>query len=200
MKLDQIDFREAHHRLGGNGIIHSEKNGNNGNGNGNNEAEDLLWLAHTAEHYHRRLLETPVAQEYLRRRGITAVEIISAFKLGYADGTLLEKLPVKGRAALKSIGVITESGRELMKGCIIFPLVQANSEQIVSLYGRHTERQQHLYLPGERRGLFNPQAAHSTDEVIITESIIDAGSLWSVGLRNVMPIYGTTGLTDEITK
>jgi len=34
--------------------------------------------------------------------------------------------------------------------------------------------------------------------VIIAESVIDAAALWSVGLRSVIPTYGTTGLTDEI--
>jgi 5S rRNA maturation endonuclease (ribonuclease M5) len=58
----------------------------------------------------------------------------------------------------------------------------------------------HLYLPGERRGVFNPQGARNTDEVIITESVIDGAALWSAGLRNVTPIYGTTGLTEEIVE
>jgi 5S rRNA maturation endonuclease (ribonuclease M5) len=59
-------------------------------------------------------------------------------------------------------------------------------------------KMRHLYLPGERRGLFNPQGAKNADEVIITESVIDAAALWSVGIRSVIPAYGVTGLTDEI--
>jgi len=59
-------------------------------------------------------------------------------------------------------------------------------------------RRQHLYLPGERRGIFNPNAARNADEIILTESVIDAAALWSVGLRGAIPTYGTTGLTDEI--
>jgi DNA primase len=116
------------------------------------------------------------------------------------SGTLAEKLPAEGKAALRRIGVLTGSGRELMSGCVVFPLVAAPGRQVVSLYGRHTERRQHLYLPGERRGVFNPQGARNTDEVIITESVIDAAALWSAGLRNVIPIYGTTGLTEEIVE
>ena len=46
--------------------------------------------------------------------------------------------------------------------------------------------------------MFNPQGARNSDEVIITESVIDAAALWSAGLRNVIPAYGTTGFTDEI--
>ncbi|MGH9941348.1 MAG: toprim domain-containing protein, partial [Pyrinomonadaceae bacterium] len=85
-----------------------------------------------------------------------------------------------------------------MRGCIVFPLVAAESGRVVNLYGRSIEGRQHLYLPGERRGIFNPQGARNAEEVIITESVIDAAALWSIGLRSVMPTYGTTGLTDEI--
>jgi DNA primase len=189
MKADGVDFREAHVRLGG-GEAYAKPVG----------ADDLHWLERAVEHYHKRLLERPAVQDYLRSRGIAAPEIVTAFRLGYADGSLAEKLPAEGKAALRRIGVLTGSGRELMSGCVVFPLVAAPSGQVISLYGRHCERRQHLYLPGERRGVFNPQGARNTDEVIISESVIDAAALWSAGLRNVIPIYGTTGLTEEIVE
>ena len=69
---------------------------------------------------------------------------------------------------------------------------------MVGLYGRSLEGRRHLYLPGERHGIFNLQGAKNSDEVIITESVIDAAALWSAGLRNVIPTYGVTGLTEEI--
>jgi len=152
------------------------------------------------------LLETPAAQDYLRSRGIVAPEFATTFRIGYADGTLLQVISPEGRQALKRIGVITESGRELMGGCVIFPLVDAASGRAVNLYGRYSgiheslylPGAQHLYLPGARRGVFNPQGARNTDEVIITESVIDAAAVWSAGLRNVLPVYGVNGLTDEI--
>jgi hypothetical protein len=46
--------------------------------------------------------------------------------------------------------------------------------------------------------VFNPQGAKNADEVLITESVIDAAALWSAGLRNVLPVYGVTGLTEEL--
>jgi 5S rRNA maturation endonuclease (ribonuclease M5) len=46
--------------------------------------------------------------------------------------------------------------------------------------------------------MFNPQGARNADEVIVTESVIDACAIWSAGLRNVIPAYGTNGLTEEI--
>src|SRR6266540_2287394 len=167
---------------------------------------DLIWLERATAHYHRRMLETPSAQDYLRSRGITAPEIVSAFRLGYADGTLLQVISAEGRGALKRIGLITESGRELLGGCVVFPLVDARNNEVISLYGRYCGKEeklylpgaQHLYLPGPRRGVFNPQGARNADEVIVTESVIDACAAWSAGVRNVIPAYGTNGLTEEI--
>lgn len=190
MKADRVDFREAHSRLGGH---EAEPRPPPSQG-----SEDLQWLARAVAHYHARLLEAPAAQDYLRSRGLTAAEIATSFRLGYSDGTLAEKLSPEGRRALRKVGVLTGSGRELMRGCVVFPLLNAAPGQVVNLYGRSIEGRRHLYLPGERRGIFNPQGARNTDEVIVTESVIDAAALWSAGLRNVIPTYGTTGLTEEI--
>ena len=190
MKADGVDFREAHRRLGGNEAESKSV-----------AVEDQQWLERAVDHYHARLLQTPLAQDYLRSRGISAPEFVTSFRVGYADGTLAEKLPAEGRRALRRVGVLTGSGRELLRGCVSFPLVaagEANSGHVVDLYGRSIEGRRHLYLPGERRGVFNPQGAKNTDEVIITVSVIDAAALWSAGLRNVIPTYGVTGLIEEI--
>jgi len=185
MKADGVDFREAHRRLGGHEAESKSV-----------AVEDQQWLARAVAHYHARLLQMPAAQDYLRSRGLTAAEIATSFRLGYSDGTLPEKLSPEGRRALRRAGVLTGSSRELLRGCVVFPLVAGG--QVVDLYGRSIEGRRHLYLPGERRGIFNPQGAQNTYEMIVTESVIDAAALWSAGLRNVIPTYGTTGLTEEI--
>jgi len=205
MKRDRVDFKAAHRLLAA--LQSLATKGDEPKTEGGAPAQQcLLWLSRVVEHYHRRLLETPSAQDYLRSRGITAPEFATTFRIGYADGTLLQVISPEGKQALKRIGVIAEGGRELMGGCVTFPLVDAASGQAVNLYGRYAGKHeslylpgaQHLYLPGPRRGVFNPQGARNADEVIVTESVIDAAAVWSVGLRNVMPAYGTNGLTDEI--
>lgn len=207
MKRDRVDFKAAHQRLAALALLAPSKSAKEDDEpKTESGAHDLLWLSRVVEHYHRRFVETPAAQDYLRSRGIAAPEFAQTFRIGYADGTLLEVISPEGRAALKRIGVIAESGRELMSGCVIFPLVDAASGQVVNLYGRYAGKHeslylpgaQHLYLPGPRRGVFNPQGARNADEAIVTESVIDAAAVWSAGLRNVMPAYGVNGLTDEI--
>lgn len=83
MKRDGLDFKAAHLLLSA------------GSYSGSNEetpavsalpaapvsVADLQRLERAVEHYHRCLLATPRAQDYLRSRGITAAEFASAFRI-----------------------------------------------------------------------------------------------------------------------
>jgi DNA primase len=55
----------------------------------------------------------------------------------------------------------------------------------------------HLYLAGSRSGLVNRQAVKRSTTIILTESIIDALTLYDQGFKNVIPSYGVNGLTED---
>ncbi len=187
MKIEALTFPEAHRRLGGCDVSPPLAG-----------ISDLQWLELAVSHYHKKLLESPTAQAYLKSRGLATSSAVAAFRIGFSDGSLIKTLSPEGKKALTNIGVISQSGKELMQGCLIFPLKQATTGEVVSLYGRHIKRKLHLYLPGPRRGLFNPEGAKNTDTVILTESVIDAAALWVAGFVNALPIYGVNGLTEEL--
>jgi len=158
-------------------------------------------LNRVAAFYYEAFLTNTRPQEYLKGRGITKPEIYQAFKAGYADGKLLSTLPKEGPIieTLKQIGILTAKSRELFYNCVTFPLLDSNGN-VAGLYGRKIEDSgpvHHLYLPGKRRGIFNRPAAASSEEIILTESIIDALSLYQNGFPNVIPLYGTNGLTED---
>jgi energy-coupling factor transporter ATP-binding protein EcfA2 len=134
---------------------------------------------------------------YLQSRGVSP-EAVQVFRLGFVDGTLKNTLNADGKESLERIGLLNERGNETMYGSVVFPLVDAGTNQPTGLYARHIGKDQHLYLAGKRRGLFNPSGAKETEEIILAESVIDALALWSIGLRNVTCSYGVNGLTDEI--
>ncbi len=115
MKKEGISFIEAHKKLGGNTIntISAPAAG----------VIAMQWLERAVSHYQKRLLENPSAQRYLKFRGLAHSSLVAAFQIGFADGSLMETLSPEGKEALTNIGVITKSGRELMQGCVIFPLV-----------------------------------------------------------------------------
>ena len=152
-------------------------------------------LARVAELYHQRWRESPAAQDYLRSRGLEPRELGAVFRLGYADGSLLETLPKQGasRQALTQLGVLTASGRELMQGCLVVPL-EDPEQGLVGFYGRALDpeaRCPHLYLPGPKRGVWNWPSVKSARRVWLVESVLDAMSLWQAGLREVTALGGT---------
>ena len=77
------------------------------------------------------------------------------------------------------------------------PIPDPLSGEWTTLYGRGMRTPRHCYLTGPLRGVLNYQAARSSSEVILTESVIDALSFHQVGVRAAIPIYGTNGFTAD---
>jgi DNA primase catalytic core len=173
------------------------------NGNGHHDNPEPInrsaLLARVVDHYHRTFCERKDAQEYLAGRGLSDPDLLRAVKAGYADGSLLKLLPKTGelRNQLVSLGVVTAEGRELLGGCVVVPIPDPTSGQWVSLYGRGVKADRHCYLPGPFRGVFNFQAARISEEVVLTESILDALSFQQSGISTAIPLYGTNGFTAE---
>ncbi|MGH9461944.1 MAG: CHC2 zinc finger domain-containing protein [Vicinamibacteria bacterium] len=156
-------------------------------------------LSRVVEHYHKTFCEREDAQQYLRSRGLTDAQLILDYKIGYADGSLLERVPKDGqvREELLSLGVITKQGRELLGGCIVVPIPDPLTGKWTSLYGRGMRTERHCYLPGPFRGVVNYQSAKLSSEIILTESIVDALSFHQAGIANAIPLYGTNGFTSD---
>ena len=166
-------------------------------------ARSVKLLLRVIDFYHTAFAEDGRAREYLASRGIADNNIFSSYRIGFANGTLPNVLPEDGDLTrdLKEIGVLNDSGGEFFYGCATFPLFDANGNP-AGLYGRRidgmdTKGPAHLYLPGERRGLFNRESAKASPEIIICEAIIDSLTLLSSGIHNTIPCYGTNGFTPE---
>ncbi len=156
-------------------------------------------LARVIEHYHRAFGDSAEAQAYAKGRGLVDMDLLRALRIGYAGGSLLARLPKDGelRRALVELGVLTAEGRELLGGCLVVPIPDPVSGQWATLYGRGVRIDRHCYLPGPMRGVLNFHVARMYDEVVITESVIDAISFRQAGIANVIPIYGTSGFTAD---
>jgi len=176
----------------------------NGNGSGTPHPippprQATALLARVVDHYHKTFCERADAQEYLKKRGLTDPDILRAFKVGYADGSLLKLIPKEGslREDLLFLGVVTEEDRELLGGCIVVPIPDPLTGEWTTLYGRGMRTSRHCYLPGPLRGVLNFQAAKASEEVILAESILDALSFHHAGIFTAIPIYGTSGFTPD---
>jgi DNA primase catalytic core len=150
------------------------------------------------------------AQAFLSRRRIDDPEAVKTFGIGFVDRTLGYRLPgsqtlagKEVRERLRGLGLIKESRHEHFRGYLTFPVLDENGD-VGEVYGRllgtpdsRTRPPKHLYLPGPHRGVWNIAAFAETDELIVTESIIDALTLWCAGFRHVTAAYGTDGWTPE---
>ena len=84
---------------------------------------------------------------------------------------------------------------------MVLPITDA-SGKVLNLYGRRlvdtAGSPRHLYLPGPRRGVFNPEALKSGNDLILCEALIDALTFWCHGFPNVTASYGVNGFTDDL--
>jgi len=158
-------------------------------------------LNRVMEYYQAELLKDPRGLDYLQKeRGITDKQAILDFKTGFASGNLLDVIPDEGDLVsdLKTLGILNHKGKELFYNSVVFPLLDPNNN-VLSIYGRRIQEGEihHLYLPGKKQGIINRQAAKRSTSILLTESIIDALSLYHAGFKNVIPCYGVNGLTDD---
>jgi DNA primase catalytic core len=173
------------------------------------DADDQAALRQVIDYYHETLKRTPVALQYLEKRGIVSEEALQTFRIGYADRTLGLRLPHKNRkdgadirGRLERIGIYRQSGHEHFNGAVVFPVMDENGV-ITKVYGRKIRddlrlgTMYHMYLPGPHKGIWNAQCL-SSKEIILCEAIIDALSFWVHGFRNVTAAYGVNGFTDEM--
>ncbi len=155
-------------------------------------------LDRVSDFYKKSLSSSKVALDYFKNRGID-LEILSRYSAGYSNGKLKDLVSSGQKKELKQAGMFNEKGFEAFKDCVVFPLFDS-AEKVTGFYGRKLAGQKikHLYLKGPHRGLFNRKAASVyREEIILTESIIDALSLIQLGIENTIPCYGTNGFTEE---
>jgi DNA primase catalytic core len=147
------------------------------------------------------------ARAYLRSRlpGVTD-ELIERFRIGFAVAGAVGKISgdLGVGKALREIGAVKgrdpkANGSEHFSGCLVFPIADA-AGRTVGMYGRRLgdREPRHLYLPGPHRGIWNVRGIAGAAEVFITEAIIDALALVSLGFDSVTALYGAGGLTDEL--
>jgi DNA primase len=216
--FDKVGFRDAVVKLGGKSLLsghpaqgEAAKKESSVIDPGAQAAKDsggalsvrrIKLLSRVIEFYHTAFAEDAIAMDYLARRGITDKGLFSSYKIGFSNGTLLNVLPNEGdiTSELKELGILNERGFEHFFGCITFPLFDSAGNP-VSIYGRRcecldgTDGPAHLYLPGERRGIFNYQAARASSEIILTEAVIDSLTLIQFGIRNTIACYGVNGFS-----
>jgi DNA primase catalytic core len=193
MKMENLSFPEAYKKLA---LQRTEDRGQNIHNPSAVNPQDLL--KRVVDFYHTTFKEDKRGLDYLTKRDITDQSIYLDFKLGFVNGSLRKTLPEGGPIleTLKSLCILNQKGNEFFYNCVVFPILDDDGN-IISLYGRNIQHKQHLYPPGPHKGIFNSKVLRTTKTVFITESIIDCLSLYQLGIKEAIPLYGTNGLTKD---
>jgi DNA primase len=141
-----------------------------------------------ADYWAKCLSRAAQARSYLEHRRIWSEDLAARYGIGFAPGGARTRawLLKKGFTAdqVTSSGLVNGRGLDFFFGRITFPLVE--SGDVVNVYGRSLRDQyKHSYLPARRDVVFNIDQADS-DQVILTEGIIDAMSLVIMGFGNAV--------------
>ncbi len=200
--FDRVDFKEAVKRLAGNDVEKTAVKIKKKDSAIQLTPAHIKLFNRVIEFYHAAFAEDDRARQYLKARGITNNALFADYRIGFANGTLLNVLPDDDKITrqLKEIGILNSKGKEHFYGCAVFPLFDPDGNP-AGMYGRRIDGMEkgadHLYLPGGREGLFNRQAVKTNKEIILTESILDSLTLINAGFKNTIPCYGTNGFTDN---
>ncbi len=156
-------------------------------------------LLKVRDYYNKELQRDNKALAYLSKRGLEDISLIKNNHIGYCSGTLVSKLSNEQIELLKELGILNDKGNEVLKGYITVPLTNELTD-VVGFYGRAIDNRTtvpHKYLKGDHKGLLNAKAVEIySDELIVTESVIDALSLKKIQVDKVFPCYGVNGFSD----
>ncbi len=143
------------------------------------------------------LRNSKAGRNYLEKRGLNPLDLLNSHELGFCPKSLFSKLADSEKKKLQALGLMNEKGRLHFEGCVLFPLIEKG--RVVSVYGRRITKSSggfagHVMLPDVRGGLYLPTAGlNSRKKLIITESVLDALSLFTAGVTNVLPLCGVNG-------
>ncbi len=153
--------------------------------------EDRELLDRVVHYYHGRVFEDETVRGYLQKVGLAHQETCINFKLGYAGG-LMTALPedTETFGKLKRLGILTDDLNETLNDCLVVP-IRSEGKTFSNIMGIGLQDGRERFLPGNEM-LFNIEALKSSREIFLTDSVLNALLLYSIGLREVTAVIGDT--------
>lgn len=144
------------------------------------------------------LRKSKVARSYFEQLDLPILELVDYFSIGYCPHNLYKDLIESEKEKLRVLGLMKDE-KPVFAGCVIYPLMLDGV--IVNIWGCavNGNTQKFLY-PTKREGLYVPnQGLNARQPVIVTESILDAMSLFLSGVTNVLPLCGINSFWPDYT-
>ena len=127
----------------------------------------------------------------LKAKGLTDAHIIETFKIGYAGGTLAERIGENTNLLSELEGVeILHSGKEVLKGRITVPLFDEEKRPVNLIGWSIWPRAKNALVCINASGLFNAPFLAQTDEIVIAEGPLEALLLIQHGISNATFLSG----------
>lgn len=171
---------------------------------------DVELMKWAIAHYNKTLKQDKLGRNYLNKRGLEDDGLVDEFRLGYANRTLGHHLPSSRsregeavRQRLQELGILRESNHEHFRDCVVVPIYTETGE-VGEIYSRKIspnlkpEYPKHLYLKGKHRGVFNLESLKGKKSLLLCEAVIDALTLYRIGLKAVTASFGVEGFTEEM--
>ena len=221
--LDVIDFVMHKENSTKHEAIEKCKSLITGNTNPAQQLTKTAILMRMFTYFKNAVHNSPPARQYIESRLLDYTKLEIGYNTGqFHHGARREEQLIKSCekvGLLSPFGTNSRSGgqgssveawrrqayKPFAKNCICFAL-RNRSGQISGLYFRSTtndKNQRHFYLK-DRQGLYPKYPSVATRRLILTESIIDAGSLLQLEeiakQYGILALYGTNGLTEEHTE
>ena len=159
-------------------------------------------LTNAFTYFKRGMKSSRQGKEYMQSRGLDHEQILC----GYDSGTFHKNADKKQKLLYIQSGMLLPDKQKKdsyygrFTGCVVFPMSDRQGN-ITGLYGRHTAKDKHVYPPGPHKGVYPCWPEDPAKPLILTESIIDAATLWQLPkIRekyNVLALYGSNGMTGE---
>ena len=152
--------------------------------------EDRELLDRNVHYCHTRLFEEKAAKDFLQRVGLVSQETCINFKLGFGGG-LKDALPDDPDTLnkLKRLGILDDRLNETLKDCLTVP-IRSEGKTFASVMGISITDSKEIFLPGQE-ALFNMDALKASKEVYVTDSVLNALLLYSIGLRETAAVIGS---------
>lgn len=162
-------------------------------------------LSKVAQDSRANFKRTAVAQEYIKGRGLDPEKL----DVGYIGTDFGRNWNNQLKESGLKLGMLKESRQNTIvpkfRNCILF-FSKNEKGQIVDIYARSIKTNgeaRHFYLNGKHQGIYPSYPGTKTKKLILTEALIDAATLGQqeeiTKQYTILSLYGTNGLTEEIT-
>jgi len=151
--------------------------------------EDRELLARIIHYYHSRLFEEERIRDYLKKTGLSHQETLISFKIGYG-GNLEAALPEDQATLnkLKRMGVLDDKLNEVLDDSLVVP-IRSEGKTFSNVMGIDIKSGKEKFLPGNEV-LFNIDSLKASKEIFLTDSVLNALLLYSIGLRHTAGLIG----------